>query len=186
MSPQAIAAYWHTLGDPLVAYAPQALAHLGLAPATQDLLATVGLPRDTAPYLSFDDSLKRVSTTYNLPSAFAQFVQLGTDGLGNPIVLNTSLNAYVEWLDHDDRFATHYINCSLQAFMASLVAYRRFIEDLLATRGEDAYLDADFTNEQLTILQQHLTEADAQALAEDGFWRLEISTLLTNRAEFQQ
>ncbi|MVN79239.1 hypothetical protein GO988_23145 [Hymenobacter sp. HMF4947] len=184
MSPQDIAAYWRTLGEPLFAYPPEVLARLGIAPATQALLATVGLPRTAAPYLSFDASLERVSTLYNLPSAFAQFVQLGTDGLGNPIVLNTSRNASVEWLDHDKGFATHYINCSLQAFMVSLVAYRRFIEDLLATRGEDAYLDADFTDEQLTVLQQRLTEADAQALMEGGFWQLEISTLLTNRAEF--
>ena len=186
MSPRAIATYWHTQGELLFTYSPQVLASLGMAPADQALLATVGLPRDAAPYLSFDTTLERVSTTYNLPLGFAQFVQLGTDGVGNPIVLNTSSNAYVEWLDHDRGFAAHYINCSLQAFMASLVAYRRFIEDLLATRGEEAYLDADFTDEQLTVLQQSLREVDAQALAEDGFWQLEISTLLANRAEFKQ
>jgi hypothetical protein len=156
MSPQTIAAYWHTQGEPLLTYSQKALASLGIELANQVLLATVGLPPDAAPYLSFDASLERVSTKYNLPLGFAHFVQLGTDGLGNPIVLNTSPNSYVEWLDHDNGFAAHYINCSLQAFMASLVAYRRFIEDLLATRGEDSYLDADFTDEQLTVVATKL------------------------------
>jgi SUKH-4 immunity protein len=186
MSPQAIAAYWHAQGEALATHAPEALAGWGFEPVTRDLLATMGLPRRAAPYLSFEAHLARVDAAYGAEPGFAPFVQLGTDGAGNPIVLNRAANDRVEWLDHDDGFASHYVNRSLLALARSLVAYHRFVQDLLATRGEDAYLDADFTDEQLAALKQSLAEADGQPGAEQGFWLQEISTLVANRAEYNK
>lgn len=185
-SPQAIAAYWHTQGQALATHAGETLAGWGFEAATVDLLATGGLPTDAAPYLSFDTSLARLSTLYGLGPAFAHFVRLGSDGAGNPLVLNTADHDRVEWLDHEDGFAAHYVNGSLHALAASLVAYDRFVKDLQATRGEDAYMDADFTDEQLAALQQRLAEADAQAVAAGGFWQEELRTLLVNRAEYHK
>ena len=102
------------------------------------------------------------------------------------MVLNTAANDRIEWLDHEDGFTAHYVNRSLHSFAVSLVAYHRFIEDLQTTRGEDAYLDADFTDNQLAALKQNLVKADAQAIVEQGFWHQEISTLLANRAEYHK
>ncbi|RPD44383.1 hypothetical protein DNI29_22020 [Hymenobacter sediminis] len=184
MSPHAIATYWHTQGEALTPYAPEALAEWGLEPATIRLLTMGGLPPEAAPYLSFTASLARVSTTFRLGPEFAHFVQLGSDGSGNPLVLNTAAHDRVEWLDHETGFAAQYVNRSLLAFAASLVAYHSFVEDVLATRGEDAYLNADFTDTQLAALQQHLVAEDELAMTEPGFWQREISTLLVNRAEY--
>ena len=185
-SPQAIAAYWHTQGQTLATHAGETIAGWGFEPATVNVLTTGALPTDAAPYLSFDASLARLSTLYDLGPAFAHFVQLGSDGAGNPLVLNTAAHDRVEWLDHEDGFAAHYVNGSLHALATSLVAYDRFVKDLLATRGEDAYMDADFTDEQLAALQQRLAEADMQAVAAGRFWQEELSTLLANRAEYHK
>ena len=186
MSPQEIAAYWHTQGEALTTYSPELLAGWGLELATMDLLSTVGLPADAAPYLSFDASVARVSTKFGLGPEFVHFAQFGSDGAGNPIVLNTAAHDRVELLDHENGFASQYVNRSLHAFAGSLVAYRRFVEDLLATRGEDAYFDADFTDNQLAALQQSLAKEDEQGVAAQGFWHQEISTLLANRAEYHK
>ena len=170
-SPQAIAAYWHTQGQALTIHAGEIIARWGFEPATVNVLTTGALPTDAALCLSFDASLAQLSTLYGLGPAFAHFVQLGTDGGGNPLVLNTAAHDRVEWLDHENGFAAHYVNGSLHALAVSLVAYNRFVKDLLATRGEDAYMDADFTDEQLAALRQSLVDADAQAVTSGRFWQ---------------
>ncbi|UOQ79223.1 SUKH-4 family immunity protein (plasmid) [Hymenobacter sp. 5516J-16] len=149
-------------------------------------MATQGLPPDAAPYLDFVPVLKRVSDLYQLGAGFDHYVRIGSDSAGNPMVLNTAAADRVEVLDHEADFSSQYVNGSLLALAASLVAFARFVEELLATRGEDAYLDADFTDEQLAVLQQQLAEVDAHAIAQDAFWGQQVGTLLANREEYSQ
>jgi hypothetical protein len=186
MSAEELIAFWRTRGEALHPYAPEATAPLGLQPATRHFLATPGLPPDSAPYLDFDPVLEQVSRIYRVAAAFDHYVRIGTDGAGNPLVLNRAAADRVEVLDHEAAFSPQYVNQSLPALAASLVAYTRFVEQVQATRGEDAYLDADFTDEQLAVVQQQLAAVDADAVAPDAFWGQELGTLLANRAQYNQ
>jgi hypothetical protein len=101
------------------------------------------------------------------------------------LVINTKQDDCIQWLDHEAKFSAHYVNYSLEALTASLVLYNQFIQQLLATRGPDAYLDADFTDEQLADLKLALSKVDAQAVAKDGLWQDELTTLMANREYYR-
>jgi hypothetical protein len=186
MPPEELTEFWRTRGVALHCYGPEATAPLGLQPATRHFLATQGLPPDSAPFLDFDTVLEPVSHLYRLGAGFDHYIRIGSDGAGNPLVLNTAADDRVEVLDHEADFLPQYVNQSLPAFAASLVAYTRFVQEVQTTRGEDAFLDGDFTDEQLAGLQQQLAEADAHAVAKNAFWEQEVDTLLANREAFSQ
>jgi SUKH-4 immunity protein len=185
MSPEELTNFWRTRGVALHCYAPEATVPLGLRPATQNFLATQGLPPDSAPFLDFDLVLERVGRLYRLGAGFDQYIRIGSDGAGNPLVLNTA-DDRVEVLDHEADFLPQYVNQSLPALAVSLVAYTRFVQEVQTTRGEEAFLDANFTDEQFAVLQQQLAEADAHAVAKDSFWGQELNTLIANREAFSQ
>ena len=185
MSNEELASYWATHGEALTTFSRETVAGFGFAEATLDVLGAVGLPADASPYLNFDAQFERVSTGYGAGPAFAHFVRIGFDGAGNPLVVNTRHGDRVEWLDHEDGFAAHYVNASLRALIASLVVYHRFVETLLATHGPDAYSDAVFTDEQLADLQRSLAQVDERAVEQEGFWQDEFTTLLANREHYK-
>lgn len=188
MSNEEITAYWLNQGVKVTTFSRDVLAGFGLQKITAELLSIVGLPTDAAPYLSFAESssdFKRISIAYQQGNEFAHFIKIGFDGAGNPLVINTKQDDCIQWLDHEDKFSAHYVNCSLKALFVSLVIYNQFIQQLLATRGPDAYLDADFTDEQLADLKSALSKVDAQAVAEDGLWQDEFITLVANREYYR-
>ncbi|RZK27945.1 MAG: hypothetical protein EOO63_12320 [Hymenobacter sp.] len=188
MSNEEIIAYWLTQGVKVTTFSRDVLADFGFQNLTAELLSIVGLPTDAAPYLSFAESssdFKRISIAYQQGDEFAHFIKIGFDGAGNPLVINTKQDDCIQWLDHEDKFSAHYVNCSLEALTASLVLYNQFIQQLLATRGPDAYLDADFTDEQIADLKLALSKVDAQAVAKDGLWQDELTTLLANREYYR-
>ncbi|QKG54981.1 SUKH-4 family immunity protein [Hymenobacter sp. BRD67] len=185
MRNEEILAYWSGHGVVLTTYRLESVEACGFKKATLDLLQTVGLPVEADPFLNFDRDFKSVSTSYRIGAQFAHFIRIGFDSAGNPLVINTEKEDLIEWLDHETQFAPHYVNCSLQALSASMVLYHQFVENLLATRGPDAYEKADFTDEQLTELKTGLSKIDEQAVLAKGFWQGEFTTLLANRAYYK-
>lgn len=185
MSNEEIRTYWLTQGVTMTTHAVETVGEYGFKKETLDLLHSVGLPAEADPFLNFDRHFKRVSTGYKIGPQFAHFIRIGFDGAGNPVVVNTEKDDCIEWLDHEDQFAAHYVNCSLRALHASMVVYHQFAENLLATRGPEAYEDANFTDEQLTALKAELSKIDEQAVAAAGFWQDEFTTLLANRAYYK-
>ncbi|MFC6225869.1 SUKH-4 family immunity protein [Hymenobacter artigasi] len=135
MPPEELTEFWRTRGVALHCYGPEATASLGLQPATRHFLATQGLPPDSAPFLDFDTVLVPVGRLYRLGAGFDHYIRIGSDGAGNPLVLNTAADDRVEVLDHEADFLPQYVNQSLPAFAASLVAYTRFVQEVQTTRG---------------------------------------------------
>jgi len=187
-------AHWRAQQELVTTFPFELLSPFGFQPATVTFLTTIGLPEQAAPFLNFyhqlpgtDGGFYRVQQEYALEDSFAGYIAIGFDGLGNPVVLNTQQQDRVEWLDHEDDFAAHYVNASLPALASCLVVYEQFIQHLQQAAGEDAYLEAQVTDAQLTALQEALLAEDAQALDEAaGFWQLEVMTLLANRADRQE
>ena len=185
MSNEEIKAYWLGQGVAMTVYPLETVNRYGFKKATLDLLSTVGLPTEADPFLTFDRNFKSVSAGYKIGPEYAHFIRIGFDGAGNPIVINTEEEDCVQWLDHEDEFAPHYVNHSLHTLSVSLVLYHQFVENLLVTRGPQAYEDADFTDEQLAELKVGLSKVDEQAVLEEGFWQDDFTNLLANREHYK-
>lgn len=189
MTPSEFKTIWTESDNSLCPLSISRLHNLNLKPSTIDFLTVAGLPDDVAPYLSFvkdvDDAyygITKLTNQYDfLESEYEKFIVIGSDGSGNPIAINTSLNDRVEWLDHEANFASHYVNNSIIQLAEMLITYKDFIEQILSENGEDAYLDANFTDEQFENLKRKIAEVDPEALTEEGFWKEELETLLVNR-----
>jgi hypothetical protein len=189
MSPQEFKQQWDVGGEPTVPVDGTKLSSLGLTLASIDFLISAGLPDSAAPFLSFADTGAK-STYYCVPltklytflsSEYDRFVSIGFDGAGNPLVIDTDENDCITWLDHEDDFAASYVNSSLGSLAVYLLAYRDFVQALIASKGDEAFLNGDFTDDEVEALRTKLKEQDGRALEEGTFWNMELQTLLANR-----
>jgi hypothetical protein len=103
--------------DLMLVTAPSAILDNRAFPSnTAKFLFDVGLPGSCAPYLSFVEvargplSLLSYCGMHRFSSADAsrlvQFYVVGSDGAGNPLCVDTSLDGEVVMLDHEDGFRT--------------------------------------------------------------------------------
>ncbi|MGI4873547.1 MAG: hypothetical protein ACRYFX_20515 [Janthinobacterium lividum] len=180
--------YCLSRGQEAIVYSLGILEPLMLGHHTQDFLSVVGLPTEAAPFLSFStnthgewNSISRVTkidTAFN--SSFANLIQIGSDGSGNPIVIDTHENDFIKLLDHDNGFALKFINSLIGIFATSLVAYATFIDNVIAQGGENAFFDTHFTDTQLVALKNTLTSTD-KYFDKSEFLQGETVMLLGNR-----
>ena len=190
MTTQEFKSAWEASDHSLRPLSIERFKGLNLQQATIDFLTHAGLPGIVAPYLAFVrdtndiyDGINRLTKQYDtLEKEFDKYITIGVDGSGNLIALNTEMNDRVEWLDHED-FSPRYMNNSIHELGELLIIYRDFVDQIQLENGEDAYLEANFTDAQLQNLKQRMEKADAKVLTEDGFWKSEIEMLLENRAE---
>lgn len=191
MTTQEFKTAWETSDHSLRPISIDRFKGLNLQPTTIDFLTVAGLPANVAPYLSFVrdtsdiyDGINRLTKQYDtLEKEFDKYITIGVDGSGNLIVLNTELNDTIELLDHED-FSARYFNNSINELGELLLVYRDFVDQIQNENGEDAYLDANFTDAQLESLKQRMEKIDPKVLTEEGFWKEEIELLLENRGEF--
>ncbi|MES2592137.1 MAG: SUKH-4 family immunity protein [Bacteroidota bacterium] len=189
MTPSEFKVIWTQDDNSLCPISIDRLNDLNLKQATIDFLTVAGLPDNVAPYLSFikdtDDKyfgINRLTKQYDfLESEYEKFVVIGSDGSGNPIAINTSMNDRIEWLDHEDLFSSRYLNNSINQLAEILIIYKNFITQILLENGEDAYMDANFSDSHFENLKQKIVNVDSIALIEEGFWKEELEMLLVNR-----
>lgn len=193
MTPEKFKRKWTATGDVLSPIAGERLKELDLKEDTKAFLINAGLPIDAAPFLSFatdtDDliyGINKLVRQYDfLEPEFEKYVVIGSCSDGDPIAINTENNYQVEWLDHDDYFSSQFFNSSIEAMAVCLLAYREFVETVQQENGEDAFLDANFTDEQFDILIQKIREADGRAVSEEGFWKEQLEMDLEAREQFR-
>lgn len=192
MTPSEFKEKW-TKGEFLTVPLPrERTRELGLSASTVEFLAESGLPEDAAPMLSFiadtpaaaEETIPLREQLNFLGPAFDPYVLIGSDGDGNPIAINTAHQDRVDWLDHEDQFRAHYMNASVESLSACLLAYRTFVETIIAENGEDAYLDAHFSDAHFNTLKSQIQQADSLAL-QQGFWKDELETLHANRLVYR-
>jgi hypothetical protein len=151
---------------------------------TIDFLVTIGLPDSAAPFVSFDrKELKTIKEIYSTDDQNDHFlVDIGSDGAGDPICIDIPNNCRIIALDHEDNFSPRFVNTSVQELFAFLTIYKDFGDKLRQLRGNDAFIDSNFTDDEFNELLQQLTSVDNKALASDNtFWSREIDTLKANR-----
>ncbi len=188
MSPEEFKENWEVTGEAIVSMPSSHLDGLGLNPQSVSFLSIAGLPDGASPFLSFaqrggsSSYCVRLTELYDfLPPEHERYISIGFDGSGNPVAIDTADDDRVVWLDHEDDFAKSYMNASVSSLAQFLLMYRDFVLTLLKSKGDDAFLDGDFTQEEFDSLRSKLEDADPIALKQGHFWEMELRTLMSNR-----
>ena len=162
----------------------------GLNEETVNFLSTVGLPTSAAPFLSFtgeaEIELSSISDLYETGEVeHKYFLSIGTDGAGDPICIDLRNDCQIVTLNHEKDFNPSFMNTSVKELFQFLTVYKEFGEELIKTNGEDAFLDANFTDKQYEELKKAMEKADKKALLNDAFWAQELELLLGNRGYYK-
>lgn len=172
---------WISEGDSIIKYEIKNLLSLNLQKTTMDFLTKGGLPNSAAPFLNFDEKLETLNNYYNFDNIkFDDYIVIGTDGCGDPIVINTSQNDIIECLNHDDDFLPRFFNSSLNQFCQFVLNYRNFINLILKENGQNALMDGIFSDEQYKGLYEKFNVIDSKAIKE-GYWKDTLEYLLFER-----
>jgi hypothetical protein len=194
MTPLEFKKIWTSNGDTLSPFPSTRLHGLNLQPRTVEFLTQAGLPRDAAPYLSFvNDSEDKYEGTIRLTDQFdfleddfKKWIVIGSCSDGDPIAVKTESNDQIDCLDHDNYFEPGFFNSSIEALAECLVIYRDFIILIQRENGDDAYMDANFTDLQFEVLKNNLLKADKNVLADNGFWKRQLDLDLEMRAFYKK
>jgi hypothetical protein len=152
--------------------------------ATIQFLVDVGLPDNAAPFVAFDrKELRTIEQIYSTGNPADKFlIDIGFDGAGDPICIDVQDNCKIVALDHEDDFRPRLVNTSVSELFAFLTIYKDFGDNLRQLRGDDAFIDSNFTDEELNELLSQLKLVDSDALSNDStFWSQEIETFKANR-----
>lgn len=164
---------WQAAGDELIRFPADQLQVPSIPEDTRQFLQLAGLPKEAAPYLSFEPgNLEWLKGSINLD----QYFQIGTDSAGNPLALDT--NGVVWLINHEMPSQVTLVNSSINALASSLLTYRDFVIEAIKDGGEDAFLDGRFPIHAINALSLSLHEVDNAAGAAGTFWSNELSSLV--------
>ncbi len=153
-------------------------------------LRDAGLPDDAAPFLSFgylaEGRLRGVDEIFKVRESLSGYKAIGFDGNGCPVCIEAGQGDRIVCLDHDQDFEAVFVNASVAQLAETLLAYRDFVEEVLAGNGRQAGFDETFTDAQFGRLERQIAAIDGQAAQPGGFWNRELQTLLANRAYYRQ
>jgi hypothetical protein len=168
----------------LIRFSKRCAERLAIAQEDKKILVQVGLPKEAAPWLTFQvpesGGVPTVAEEWDLPKEFRSFRLIGSDGSGNPIALDQDGHGEVVYLDHENRFARVLMNTSIRQLLESLLAYRKFVKDSLAEVGESAFLNGQTSVVARMELRQELIRIDAAGMNRGNFWHEQLQNLNAN------
>ena len=170
----------------LVKFTEDQLKALNLNDECSNLLITTGLPENAAPFLSFETNVSSIKDNYqfsgnNLENVF----QIGSDGSGDPVCIDSNNQNQIVICDHENGFKSSFMNSSLLDLFKFLTIMKEFVEHLISERGEDAYMDCDFTDEEHSDLENQYKNLDPKSVETGTFWRNELDRLLEDREYYR-
>ena len=194
MRPQEFKDIWTSTGDILTALSSDRLVGLSLKCRTIDFLTQAGLPVDAAPFLTFANNttdkykgIVRLTDQYSfLAGEFRKWIVIGSCSDGDPIAINVDADDRIDWLDHDNYFEPGFFNSSIESLSDCLVIYREFISIVQHENGEDAFINADFTDSQFETMKTKLLKADSKSLCDNGFWKEQLDMDLAMRDHYKK
>lgn len=173
--------------DELYRFDSSLLYSKGLNEDTVDFLSIIGLPISAAPFLGFADNdiYKELESIYSIYETgdleHQNLLCIGFDVAGDLICLDLRNDCQIVALTHEKELLPSFINSSVLELFQFLTLYKKFGEELNRTNGENAFLDANFTDRQYDELKKAMEAIDKEALAESAFWTHELDLLLENR-----
>lgn len=175
-------------GDGLATFEPRAVSALGLSQDQADWLVKVGLPTSAAPFLGFGDqrellSLPSMAALYQErdPEIAERYRVIGSNGSGDPVVLDIAANGAVVFLNHDNDLERILINSSVTQLAECLLAFKRLIERAQAANGEDAYLDGNIPPDVLREFVDIVQACDPVAIEGGTLWGDELTNISSER-----
>ncbi len=149
-----------------------------------EFLFDIGLPNDVLE-LSFDyltEDLQTVNEAYKInDSNFDKYVCIGFNGSGDPIGLNIE-NREIVYLNHDDGFKEVYINGEIEKFARCGIEIIEFQNNLKKFKPE-SYFSTEFSDEELTQLQNKLTQIDNKIFDNDTHWNHTVEYWIWERQD---
>ncbi len=183
--------------EKLIKYSKELCSNYNLSEEIRKILQEIGIPKSVAPYISFFDEEKgggkKLSDYYDLSLYeesefikkeeldeikiyFQKYIVLGN--IENDIfVLNEKyriIRIDYETLDE------YYVNYTLDAFLESILAYKRTIDRVQNRYEEMVYFDDNVTKDDIQFLKKKLLEIDGHSIDEESFWSCEIEALEEN------
>lgn len=175
--------------DSIFKFDKDELISLGVDNRTSDILSTVGLPEDAAPFLIFGGihDGKTIGDIYGTEIPGDKFlIEIGIDGVGDTICIDIMNNNEIVACDHEDSFKKRYMNSSVTELLHFITLYRDFGQELINRKGEDAFIESNFTDEELENLLGQFRLVDKKALEQGTYWSGEIQTLKANREYYRE
>ena len=176
MTPDEFVARWCSQDEaaPLMPFAEQSVASLNVPDSVKQFLVSAGLPDSAAPYLCFgpetDGSIPNVSDQWHHPPEFARYRSIGFNSAGDPIALDEAMAGVVVCVAHDAPAEPMFVNSSVQALAACLLAYRYLVNEAIRRNGEDAIIDNNVPSDLIEDLERQFKEIDAAAVVDFSFW----------------
>lgn len=166
-------------GDGLATFPAAAVSSLPITAADVNWLINVGLPRSTAPFLSFGSKYEiNVPTAADLwrISDGSHYRVIGSNGSGDPVVIDTECVGEVVYLNHDNDFRREFISSTVLKLADALLAYHRLIEEAQAANGPDAYLEGNVPPASLHRFASLMALLDPPTMR-GGMWLEELEQL---------
>ncbi len=171
MNPQEFEKQWLSMPDEkLNKFDIQLFKPYRVDNSTLEFLTTSGLPDTAAPYLNFG------------PDYFQEFNRLliiGVQGQGDLIGISPEKS--------DKVYATsvqggrpYFVNSSVQQLASFLLIYRAFVTHIISERGEDAWINCDFTKDEFELMEAKFIEVDEDALELNTLWNEDLGILVNN------
>lgn len=148
-------------------------------------LVCIGLPKDAAPYLNFSFKSNKKFLNQNCPSNDLEKILsnlkkehfvIGFNGGGDFISINISTNEVVI-ISHEDLTFVE-MNSSLKSMYSCIIAYAEFIKNVQTKYGNSAYINGDYTIDDVETLKNELLKSDSIIALEDNFWNIELTCLI--------
>ena len=175
----------HWTSDELLTFERSTLERLKINPEHIDFLTQTGFPKDAAPFLTFENELQTLNEIYGLDeSGSLTKIVIGSDGAGDPICIELT-NQRIYICDHEDDCEPRFMNSSITELFKFISLFKAFAERLINDKGEDAFIDANFTDDELLELISKLRFIDPTAMEPSTFWNLEIDTMKANREYYR-
>ena len=171
--------YWDS--DDLLTFQRSTLEQLNINEEHINFLTEIGLPKDAAPFLTFENELKSLNEIYKLDEPELQTkIVIGSDGAGDPICIELT-NQRIYACDHEDDFEPRFMNSDV----VELFKFLSLIEEFNKRPLENEKDDFEFTDEELFELTTKMRLLDPKALEPETFWHEDIEEMKANREYYR-
>ena len=101
------------------------------------------------------------------------YIYIGFTGEGDILALENDTGSVV-CINHEN-LEKMYINNTVSQLAESLLEYEKFIQEINTNNGEFAYVDKEWSLEELNDIKEKLISIDIKSLQKNSFWSNELS-----------
>lgn len=186
MKPEDFNNCWSGSNHRIIKPGAEELSKFDFKPHTLEFLRNIGLP-DCFGELNFhyeEEPLESVKDKWNLGEEhFSQYVEIGSNGSGDPVVIKLVENDALVCLDPENDFQEIFINSDIYKFASSILRMDQFYRQFKKLSPTSTF-STEFSDEEYQNLVNDLKQIDSRIFEQnDSYWRMMISSLLGEREQ---